>query len=170
MDRIKQMLPELLQKYKYVALVLLIGIVFMLIPNSSSREETANTKTEETQPQQTQTLSLSGELEQILGQIQGAGDVKVMLTVSAGEETVYQTDDNISSGSENTSTQTDTVIITDGERGQSGLVRQVNPAEYLGAIVVCQGADSPSVRLAIVEAVSDVTGLGSDRISVLKMK
>ena len=49
-------------------------------------------------------------------------------------------------------------------------MRQENPAQYLGVIVVCEGADSPAVRLAIVEAVSDVTGLGADRISVLKMK
>jgi stage III sporulation protein AG len=42
--------------------------------------------------------------------------------------------------------------------------------QYLGAIVVCQGADRSDVRLAIVEAVSALTGLGADKISVLKMK
>ena len=40
----------------------------------------------------------------------------------------------------------------------------------VGAIIVCQGGDSPTVRLNIVEAVSNVTGIGSDRITVLKMK
>lgn len=35
--------------------------------------------------------------------------------------------------------------------------------------MVCQGADNAAVRLAIVEAVSKVTGLGANRISVLKM-
>jgi stage III sporulation protein AG len=64
----------------------------------------------------------------------------------------------------------DTVIITDSSRNESGLIRQVNPPVYLGAIVLCQGGDRPSVRLAIVDAVSKVTGLGADRISVLKMK
>ena len=60
--------------------------------------------------------------------------------------------------------------MTDGQRGQTGLVRQVLPATYRGAVVVCQGADDPRIRLAIVEAVSMATGLGADRISVLKMK
>ena len=37
-----------------------------------------------------------------------------------------------------------------------------------GAAVVCDGADNAQVRLAIVRAVSDCTGLGSDKITVLK--
>jgi len=36
--------------------------------------------------------------------------------------------------------------------------------------VVCQGADRAGVRLAVVDAVKSVTGLSSDRITVLKMK
>ena len=55
-------------------------------------------------------------------------------------------------------------------RADPGLVRQVNPPEYLGAVVLCQGADNPSVKLSIVEAVSKATGLTTDRITVLKMK
>ena len=39
-----------------------------------------------------------------------------------------------------------------------------------GAVVVCDGADSASVTLEIVRAVSAYTGLGSNRIIVLKMK
>ena len=39
-----------------------------------------------------------------------------------------------------------------------------------GAVVVCDGAESASVTLEIVRAVSAYTGLGSNRIIVLKMK
>jgi len=39
-----------------------------------------------------------------------------------------------------------------------------------GAVVVCDGADSASVSLEIVRAVAAYTGLGSNRIIVLKMK
>ena len=38
-----------------------------------------------------------------------------------------------------------------------------------GAAVVCEGADDARVRLAVVNAVSAYTGLGSDRITVLTM-
>ena len=59
----------------------------------------------------------------------------------------------------------------------AGLLRQirgVGEAEVLlsgsGAVVVCQGADQPAVRLDVTNAVAAYTGLGSDKISVIKMK
>ena len=61
------------------------------------------------------------------------------------------------------------MIITDYNRNESALVERVDPPQYLGAIVICQGADSAAVRLAVVEAVSKYTGLGADQIAVLKM-
>ena len=67
-------------------------------------------------------------------------------------------------------TKKDTVIVTDGDRAQNGLVQQLLPPTYLGAIIVCEGGDRAEVRLAIAKAVSRYTGLGIDRISVLKMK
>ena len=49
------------------------------------------------------------------------------------------------------------------------VTRRMYPV-YQGAVVVCQGADSAAVRLAVTQAVSDLTGLGADHISVVKMK
>lgn len=157
---------EFLNKYKYVALVLLLGLVLMAIP--ARKEKTGEVV--QAEPITSEETPVSEELAQILSQIQGVGKVKVMLTLASGEETVYQMDEKLSTGQDSGSTQRDTVIITDSQRSQAGLVCQVNPPKYQGAIIVCQGADSPAVCLAIVEAVSNATGLGADRISVLKMK
>lgn len=166
MDRIeiREKLRVVGGKYKYALLVVLVGLVLMWLPESKA-EEPAELPTL-TEPSE----DTASELEQILGHIDGVGKVKVMLTLARGEEIFYQTDDDHNATSETDSLRTDTVIITDGSRGQSGLIRQINPPIFQGAIVVCQGADRPSVCLAVVEAVSDVTGLGADRISVLKMK
>ncbi len=150
-------------KYRYVLLILLIGVCLMLIPDlSSEKEETAVV-----QPSQTEAISLADELEQILAQVKGAGKVSVMLTVEEGEQIHYQTDDTYNADQ---SHKHDTVIVTDKERAQNGLVQKINPPTYRGAVVVCQGADSPVVQLSIMEAVSKVTGLDSSRISILKMK
>lgn len=150
---------EFIKKYRYVALVLLAGMILMALPEK---------KTEAPQPNQTviEAPTMEEALEEILCQIQGAGKVSVLLTRASGEETVYQTDRD--SGPDDL--RTDTVIITGTSREESGLVRQVNPPEYLGAIIVCQGADNASVKLSIVEAVANATGLTTDNISVLKMK
>lgn len=166
MDWIKEKLPEILRKYRYAILVLILGLVLMAIPG---REDGTPAP-----PAPVETLSreesLEKKLAQLLSQIQGAGRVEVLLTVAVGAETVYQTDDEVTTGTDSGTTRRDTVTVTGKDREQAGLVRQVNPPGYLGAVVVCQGGDTPSVRLAIVEAVSKVTGLGADRISVLKMK
>lgn len=152
------------RKYRFVVLILLVGIGLMLIPfGDKEKTETSVSVTAPTQP------DISKELSQILSQIDGAGEVSVMLTVRTGTSTVYQTDDSHTTGESGTSRQ-DTVIITDENRAQSGLVQHIVYPEYRGAIIVCQGADNLQVRLNIMEAVARITGLGMDKISVLKMK
>ena len=94
--------------------------------------------------------------------MEGAGRVKVLLTEASGKETIYQTD--------TTASGEDTVILTDSSRNQLGMVSRIDSPIYLGAVVVCQGADRPPVKLAITQAVANATGLSYDRISILKMK
>lgn len=156
---------SLIKQYRYGILILLLGVGLMLIPTG---------ETDQTVPQSAAVsaneLSVEEKLADILSRMEGVGKTEVMLTYSMGEETVYETreDSSISDSSENLSREP--VIITDSGRAEQGLVRQVVPAVFRGAIVVCQGGGSPAVRLAIVEAVSNVTGLTADKITVLKMK
>lgn len=163
---IRMKLFDMLKKYKYAVIILLVGVVLMLIPVGKQDEAVLQTDS----LQVSEDTDINKALEQILSQIEGAGEVQVLLTVSTGEETVYQTDNKISQSEENSNTQTDTVMITDAQRNESGLIKQTISPVYRGAVIVCQGADSAKVRLAIVDAVTKLTGLSSDRISVLKMK
>lgn len=153
-----------IRKYRFVVLVLLIGIALMLIP--FGEKEDAVQPGQPTCPTQP---DIQSELRHILSQIDGAGQVSVMLSLRAGTNTVYQSDQTVTNG-DSGSQKKDTVIITGEDRSQSGLVQQVIYPEYRGAIIVCQGADNARVRLDIMEAVSRITGLGMDKISVLKMK
>ena len=163
MELISKMTNFLL-KYRYVAIILVIGLVLMLIPFGSKTEvQTKPIISSEEEP------DVTAELTKILSQIKGAGKVSVMLSVKTGKTTVYQNDEDITGG-ESGSIRQDTVIITDENRVQSGLVQHIVAPEYRGAIIVCEGADKPEVRLHIIEAVSSITGLGTDKITVLKMK
>ena len=152
----KQKLIAWISRYRYVLIVVAVGLILMLLPGGSTPKQE--------QPQQIQETEadFATELAEILSKIKGAGKVEVMLTTAQGQETCYQTD---SRGEDQS-----TVTITDSARNETGLIRQVNPPTYLGAIIVCQGGDDPGVRLAIVESVAKVTGLGADRISVMKIK
>lgn len=156
---LRQKAVEWIGKYKFVILILLVGVGLMLIPTGKKQEKPVESVAEQASQKQT----LADELEEILTNIQGAGRVQVMLTMRAGEQTVYQTDTPATD-------RQDTVIITDEDRAQGGLVQQIIAPTYRGAIILCEGAESASVCLAITEAVSKVTGLDSSQISVLKMK
>lgn len=154
---------QTMKKYRYAVLALLVGLFLMLIPQQKPQPLPHSDPIQQEE-------DLQSELESILCQLEGAGDVKVLLTQAAGERSIFQTNES-SDTSENSSTiRRDTVIITDSGRTESGLLQQTIAPVYLGAVVLCQGADRASVRLAIVEAVSSATGLASTNISVLKMK
>lgn len=158
----KNAVLDFLKKHKYVVLVLLVGMLLLVLPDTEEIKEAPAPVSKE--------ITLQESLERILGQISGAGEVSVLLTQSAGEETIYQTDENTSTQESGNSSHSQTVLVSGSGREETGLVRKVKAPTYLGAVVVCQGADNASVRLAVVEAVKSATGLSTDRISVLKMK
>ena len=154
-----------MKKYKYVLLILAIGIVLMLLPSNASADRS---KAQVNDPQNS--IPLSDQIASLLSKVEGAGKVEVMLSIETGEEILYQVNEDINTGEQTNTNRIDTVIVTDQDRNESGLIKQTNPPNYLGAIILCQGADSPRVQLALIDAVSKITGLSSDRISILKMK
>lgn len=158
MESGKEQIIRSVKKYQYVLWVVLLGIFLMLLPQkqeSPGREIPAETEA---------ALTLEEELSAMLSKISGVGKAEVLLTELSGSSTIYQTDTAQNQGN------SDTVIVMDRNREEQGLVKQVLPPVYKGALVVCQGADSASVRLSVVDAVKSVTGLSSDCITVLKMK
>lgn len=159
-------ITALFQKYKYVVLILMVGIVLMLFPADILGGKQEKQITESV----IKTQSIQTELENILSYIQGAGNVKVMLKELSGAETIYQANEDVSVSDTSTDKRINVITVTDQNRNEKGLIKQVNPPKYLGAVILCQGGDDPAVRLAITDAVSKITGLGADKIAVLKMK
>lgn len=156
----RQMLRNCLGKYRYIVIAVLAGILLMSLP---PREE------EQPAPAAAETAaedSLEESLAAILSKLSGAGRVEVLLTQQEGACTLYQTDEVLGERD----SRRDTVLVTQEDRSENGLVRQIMPPVYRGAVIVCQGAGDPAVKLSIVEAVKSVTGLSADRITVLKMK
>lgn len=155
-----------IKKYRYPILGILAGILILAIPNmeSNTPEQPATESQTILQPE------LEDALADILCLVEGAGRVEVLLTPAIGEETIYQTNADTSSNQQSSNHRSSTVLVTGEGRLETGLVKQVNPAVYRGALVVCEGAEDPWVRLSLVEAVMRVTGLTSDKITVLKMK
>ena len=158
---------KLWDRYKYAALVVLIGAGLLLWPSGKGGTETTSRRQTET----ADIRDIQTEMEDILGAISGVGQVKVMLTVdSDGERQLAQDTELTYSGSaaapEDYSRRSETVL-TDGGGDGTVVTRTLYPT-YRGALVVCQGGDRADVRLTVTEAVASLTGLSADRITVAK--
>lgn len=166
MDWVKstERIKDAFAKYKFVFLVLCIGILLMTFPEGNKETGEISAAEITVEPE-----DITSELTEILGQIQGVGKVRVMITESVAQETVYQTDEDRSGSGDSVTGRVETVIVSHNGAEQ-GLIRTVTPPVYLGAVIVCQGGGDPRVQLAVTQAVASVTGIGADRITVLKMK
>lgn len=104
-------------------------------------------------------------LKKLLESIDGAGKVQVMVTIESGDEKVYATESKKSENNEEKN-----YVLVDIEGSDSGLLLKIAQPEIRGVAIVCQGADSPTVRNAVVGAVTSVLGISSNRVNVSKMK
>ena len=107
-------------------------------------------------------------MEEILGKISGVGRVNVMLSLHSDGERVLAQDSSLRySGSAQSpdSYERSSQPVTDAG---GVVVTQETYPQYRGALVVCEGGGNDAVRLQVVSAVSALTGLGSDRIAVVK--
>lgn len=159
---------------KYPLLVLLLGLVLLALPKREAAPQQDTPLPGEAQGETDDTLpALEARLEQILSEVAGAGRVRVMLRYAAGPQTVYQTDTTQEVRTEENGKQTkttlETVVTSGGGQGTPVSVQTLCPT-FQGALVVADGADSAAVKLDLVNAVSSLTGLGADKITVIKMK
>ena len=161
LDRWGRVLRESLGRYRLVWLAILAGLVLLLLPSGRDRETPA------AQPEAAAVFDLS-ETEQRLGEtlsrIDGAGEVTVLLSLRDGPKRVLA--QNRHEGGE----RTETVVLSKGGGSQETVTVQELSPGYQGALLICEGGDDPRVRLALTQAVSALTGLGADKISISKGK
>ena len=165
---------ELFQKYKYVLLILLAGVALLLWPSGKEppkEEKPSDIST--SMPQEDFSVSaLEEKLSETLSKVKGAGDVTVMLTVQGGSRQVLAVDEKSSHKADGGSETQSTTVVVSGASGTGNspvLVQQLYP-RFQGALVVCSGGEDAGVRLKLMEAVSALTGLGTDKISICKGK
>ena len=148
------------------------GVICLLWPSGGGGEKEADfTAKASSADQELQQLeAIQTEMEEILGHIQGVGQLQLMLTVDRGREQVLAGDTTLAysgptASPEDYSRSSETVVLS-GDGGSVVVTQEVWP-KFRGALVVCQGAEDPAVQLEVIEAVSALTGLGSDKISVV---
>ena len=156
-------LKEKVGAYKFALLVAAVGLLLLLWPQGE--EQTG----QESVPTTDAAVNFSVEqletkLEHALSRISGVGEVTVVLTAETGVDNVYATDRAMSSDD-----REESLVILSGQGiGESAVLETQYAPAFRGALIICEGGENPRIRLQITEAVSALTGLGADRISVCK--
>ena len=114
---------------------------------------------------------LEGKLEDIISQIDGAGNVKVMISVDGSPELLYvsDTDTKTSTTTSGTTTTTSSSPIIIGNSGNSsGIIMTEKLPNVKGVIVVSSGAGDTKIKLNILNAISTLLDISVDKITILK--
>ena len=124
---------------------------------------------------------MENEITDLLKEINGVGDVKVMITLQSGEENIYaeqekksedtqtnQTDSNVQKNIRS-SYENEFVIIKE-QNDNKPLIEKTLLPEIQGIAVVCSGGDDISVISAVTNSVSVVLNIPTNRIFVTTMK
>lgn len=174
LNKIPQKILDFFKKNKFVLLIVAIGVALLLIPSSGTKTEAPEVQAEETLSDEEYAENMEKKLEELLSMVDGAGQVRVMLTLQTGSRTEYHSDVQKTaeqSGENNqTSEERKTVILSEGSAYDKAAISAVEYPQFQGALVLCQGAGRSAVKLNLVNAVSALTGLSSSQITVIKMK
>ncbi len=122
-------------------------------------------------------------LEESLLYIEGAGQVKVLITLKESEQKILakdgtedmsETAEADAAGGSRRTTQNrieKKTIYTVDERGQEVpyVVKTITPVVE-GVVVIAQGADQPEVRQNIIEAIQVLFDIDMNKITIVKMK
>lgn len=171
MARGGQKLVAILERYKLVLLVILVGVALLILPDLGGGAAADN------QDAGGEAVTLNFDLEALerklsstLSQVEGAGKVSVALTAKTSTRQVLAQDASTEQKEGELTESRSTVVVSKGSgREEAVPLQQIYP-QFQGALVVCEGADDPNIRLAMMESVSALTGLGSDKISICKGK
>ena len=158
---------KMLDQYKYVLIVIAVGLILLLWPSGKEEQTVSSGAAKGLEQEAFDLKELEEKLSQTLSQVEGAGKVTVTLTVKSGMEQVLASDRSTSVTGQGSNVVEETVLVSSGSGQETVLITQRWPT-FQGALVVCEGGDNMEIRLLMTQAVSALTGLGTDRITVCK--
>ncbi len=159
-EKFKEVMEKKKSKTKLLVAVGIIGILLILLSEISfptaKKDYTSYAE------------QLDEKLTDIISSMEGVGKCRVMITLRSTSESIYakNTENSQSTGS---SSQNSEYVIYDGGNGDSPILLQENFPDIEGVAIVCSGGDNIAVREKIIQCVSALFNISSNRISVSKL-
>ena len=165
---------EKLKNIKHIEIIVIAifcAILLLIYSTSFSTKKTENVTTTTLTTEEYATY-LENKLTSVLGHIQGAGKVNVMITLSCGIEYVYTknteevTTNSQSSGTSKTTKTEDLVFVSVSGKSTPVILKQ-NLPKVSGVIIVASGAKNINVRLELQKAVEALLDVQVENIEIL---
>jgi stage III sporulation protein AG len=98
---------------------------------------------------------------ELCASVKGAGEVKVLVSLSGGYRTVYATD-----AQSNSSGYKSEVVMSGSGSGQKAIITAYENPTIAGVGIVCEGGGDLSVRQEIIKLVSAALNISTNKIFV----
>lgn len=166
--------------YSLLSLGVVCAIALIVLPSFSKDEQSEEEKNASVDKQtevskENNNDTIESELKNILSQIEGAGDVDVMITFESSEEiqpafnsnsSTEKTEEVDAQGGERTvttSSENKTMITSSSN---NPIVLKTNEAKIKGVIVVSSGASDPKVKETLYSAVQTALQVSGHQVEV----
>ncbi len=166
-----------------LVIALLFGAMLILAGDMLFRGEETESIVPEAAAEVDYISSLEAKTKAILEQVDGAGNVDVMITLSTEGESVYaqeikkstsETEESASQGDSRgilSETEENTVVtVNNGDGSTSPVVIKEMTAEVSGIVIVAEGGDNIIVKDALIRAAQALFGVEANKVEVFKMK
>lgn len=127
------------------------------------------------------TAMMEKKLEELLGQMEGAGEVRVIITLRSSSEKIVEKDTPVSrtdtaeadSGGgtrtvNSVETGESTVYANEGNYSEPYVIKTISP-QVEGVVVLAEGAGSGSVSKNIVDVIQVLFGIDAHQVKVIKL-
>ena len=156
----KKSLKDLFRKVKPEYLMIAAAVIIVLILFGSSF---VKTQTEKDYDVNDYVDMLETKLSDRLSELDGAGRVKVIISVKSGMRSEIATEKQVGGIGERT---TETPVLISGK---PLILGEIYP-EICGVIIMAKGAENVKVRLSLITAAQTFLDVSSDKIQVLPMR
>jgi len=169
------------KKTRYILIIMIsLGLIALIWPVTNDTEPIVVEANNEKKPAAYETAKktqLAVELEKILSQIDGVGQVQVSITLASDGMKTYatnirtekrQTEENNESGKKNSLEEsTDRTLAVSS--GKPLLIEEKTP-EILGVLVVADGARVPAVQEKLINATATLLQIPTHRVRAMPRK
>ncbi len=174
-EKIEKIKNILMKDKKILILVVLalLAIIFLVVSEFRENDE-KKTEIDGSESTEEYIERIEEKLTRLISSVEGAGETVVMITLDTGEENVYareiKTDEESDGDKASNKYEYEYIVIKNGTSSEGGMLLKVIEPDIRGVAIVCDGGDNAAVRENIINTVSAVLDIKTNKISVCKKK